>query len=194
MIKAVINVEAPMQRVFHILTDFPNYKSWIPGCEKCVVTAQNGSVTDTELLINNMKRMEFALRFEAHPPQTITFRMTRGKDLKTYAGTYRLMDAADGKGTVLIAELDVDVGMMPRFMVDKMGAKMLDDLGKSIRIRAAALQGQAATTAAAAPAKAPETRLRRTKRILRVTGSASGYQVYLLGETFTVESRKTKPE
>ena len=87
MIKSVINVQAPPEHVFKVLTDYARYQEWIPGCEKCTVTSQNGNVSDTEIIVNGMKRIEMALRFDAHPPTALSFRMTRGKDMKSYAGT-----------------------------------------------------------------------------------------------------------
>ena len=190
MIKAVINVEAPSQHVFNILTDFPGYKNWVPGCEKCTITSQTGTVTNADIIVSSMKRIEMGLRFEASPPQALSFRMTKGKDMKAYSGTYRLMPAADGKGTVVIAELEIDAGfMVPKFMVDKISRKMIDDTGVALRKHAATLHVPASIAAtqvkkeAAAPA-----RLVRAKRILRVTKTSDGYRIWLRGETFTVKS------
>jgi ribosome-associated toxin RatA of RatAB toxin-antitoxin module len=128
MIKAVINIEAPRDQVFTILTDYPAYKSWLPGCEASSITATNGTTVDTEVVVNSMKRMTLGLRFEAVPTQVLNFRMISGKDMKAYAGSYRLMDSADGQGTVVVAELEIDAGpMAPKFLVDRMVKKALDD-------------------------------------------------------------------
>ena len=81
MIKTVINVTAPRQQVFSILSDYPNYKAWVPGCEKCSVLSSSGNSSDTEIIISSMKRIELGVRFEAQPDQALNFRMTKGKDL-----------------------------------------------------------------------------------------------------------------
>lgn len=186
MIKAVINVAAPRQQVFAILSDYPNYKQWVPGCERCNVTASSGNTAETEIVINSMKRIELGVRFEAQPTQALSFRMTKGKDLKAYSGTYRLMDSTDGQGTVVIAELEIDVGMMvPKFMVDKMTRKMMDDTGAALR-KYLASAPRLAIPAAARPAAPP--RRRRARQILRVTRTEAGYHVWLMGETFAVKS------
>jgi len=188
MIKAVINVEAPPQHVFNILTDYPRYKDWIPGCEKCSVLSQTGAVTDAEIIVSGMKRIEMALRFEAQPPQALSFKMTKAKDIKAYSGTYRLMPAADGKGTVVIAELEIDAGfMVPKFMVDKISRKMMDDTGEALRKHATATPA-AVMAAPGAQAAADQGKPRRPKRILRVTKVPEGYRIWLMGESFTVGS------
>ena len=186
MIKAVINVAAPRHQVFGILSDYPNYRQWVPGCEQCKVVSASGESADIEITINSMKRIELGVRFEAQPASVLSFRMTKGKELKAYSGTYRLMDSTDGSGTVVIAELEIDVGMMvPRFMVDKMTRKMMDETGVALRKYI-----QSAPRAAAVPAARPagDRRHRRSRKLLRVTKTTSGYNVWLLGETFAVKN------
>lgn len=188
MIKAVVNIEVSAQNVFNALTDYPRYKEWIPGCEKCMVTSSSGNAADTDIVVTGIKRIDMGLHFEAQPPHALSFRMTRGKDLKTYAGTYRLMDAADGKGTVMVAELDIDLGgMVPKFMVDKMTRKMIDDLVASLK-KFILSKGATGVAAAAATTAAPA-KPRRAKRILRVVKTVDGYRVWLLGETIAVKSK-----
>jgi carbon monoxide dehydrogenase subunit G len=190
MIKAVINVTAPRQQVFSVLSDYPNYKQWVPGCEKCSVVSSSGNTADTEIIISSMKRIELGVRFEAQPGQALNFRMTKGKDLKAYSGTYRLMDSTDGTGTVVIAELDIEVGMMvPKFMVDKMTRKMMDDTGVALRKYISSVPAPVISAAAApAPRAAAAPKHRRARKILRVTKTAAGYNVWLMGETFAVKN------
>ena len=186
MIKAVINVTAPRQQVFSVLSDYPNYRQWVPGCEKCSVLSSSGNTADTEIIISSMKRIELGVRFEAQPGHALNFRMTKGKDLKAYSGTYRLMDSTDGSGTVVIAELEIEVGMMvPKFMVDKMTRKMMDDTGVALRKYIASAPAPARAAAPAARPAAAAKR-RRARQILRVTKTAAGYNVWLMGETFAV--------
>jgi carbon monoxide dehydrogenase subunit G len=188
MIKAVINVAAPRTQVFSILSDYPNYNKWVPGCERANVTSSSGNTADVDIVISSMKRIELGVRFEAQPSQALTFRMTRGKELKAYSGTYRLMDSTDGAGTVVIAELEIDVGMMvPKFMVDKMTRKMMDDTGVAMRKYISSAPPVAAAKAPAAHAVAPGKR-RRARNIMRVTKTADGYSVWLMGETFVVKN------
>jgi ribosome-associated toxin RatA of RatAB toxin-antitoxin module len=188
MIKAVIHVTAPRHQVFSILSDYPRYKEWVPGCERCSVTSASGNTSETEIVINSMKRIELGVRFEAQPGTALSFRMTKSKELKAYSGTYRLMDSTDGTGTVVIAELEIEVGMMvPKFMVDKMTRKMMDDTGVALR-KYIQTAPRAAAPAAAARAAAPAGKRRRARKIMRVTKTATGYSVWLMGETFAVKN------
>jgi ribosome-associated toxin RatA of RatAB toxin-antitoxin module len=189
MIKAVINIDAPAQRVFGILTDFPGYIKWIPGCEKCAVISQSGSTVEAELIVNGAKRIQMGMRFEAQPPKVLSFKMTKSKDMKAYSGAYRLMDAADGKGTVVLVELEIDAGfMVPKFMVDRIGQQMVDDIGTALRKHATGPGGAGAAAATEARKPGVQDKPRRSRRILQVTKIAEGYRIWLMGETFIVKN------
>jgi hypothetical protein len=98
------------------------------------------------------------------------------------------MDATDGKSTVLIAELEIDVGIMvPKFMVDRISKKMMDDTGSALRKHMATVTIPTAAALAAKAAAAREARPRRARRLLRITKTASGYKIWLQGETYTVK-------
>ena len=182
MIKTVINVEAPRPQVFSVLTDYPRYKDWLPGCEQSNVLTSSGNAVDTEIVINSMKKMKLGLRFDAQPTQALNFRMVSGKDIKAYAGCYRLMDSADGKGTVIIAELEIDAGpMAPRFLVDRMAKKAVDETGSALKKYVRTLPAMAP----AAPAKAaPVGKPRRSRRILAVLKTPAGDTVWYMGRSF----------
>jgi uncharacterized protein YndB with AHSA1/START domain len=187
MIRTVINVEAPRDHVFHILTDYPKYKKWLPGCEKCDVTASTGNTTDTEIVVNGMKKMRMGLRFEAQPSQLLSFRMLASKDLKAYSGCYRLMDAADGKGTVVIAEMEVDASV-PKFLLDRVVKKSIEETGNALRQYIGSIPFVPGTVFKAAAAGRPaESKPRRAKRILQVVRTPDGYSIWIMGETYKVK-------
>ena len=130
MIKSIVRLDATRPQVFHALTDFAQYTKWVPGCERCQIVNASRNVTDVEITINSIRRLQLVLRFETEPVHSIRFRMTKGKDIKGYSGTYRLMDSADRRGTVVIAELEIDAGFLaPKFIIDMAASKALRDVG-----------------------------------------------------------------
>jgi len=134
MIKVVIPIEAPRPHVFSVFTDYARYKEWLPGCEQSNVLSRSGSSTDVEIVFKMMKTVKLGLRFDAQADRILDFRMTTGTDLKAYAGSYRLMDSADGNATVVIAELEIDAGpFAPRFMVNRMAKSALEDSGRALK-------------------------------------------------------------
>jgi hypothetical protein len=117
--------------------------------------------------------------------------MTKSRDLKGYSGTYRLMNAADQKGTVVIAELEIDAGFMaPKFMVDRMATKALQDTGEALN--GYLKQAPPAVAAPAGPRAEKEMKTRRNKQVLRVVKTQAGYRVWLLGEILDMAERGDK--
>src|SRR5260370_33110606 len=108
MIRNTILIPAPRRLVFSVLTEFSKYIDWLPGCEKCSVVSVKGMSTHTEFVLNQHRKLQIGLRFDAEQDYILRFELTSGKELKTYAGSYRLMDADEGQGTILFAELDVE--------------------------------------------------------------------------------------
>ncbi len=188
MIKAVINVEAPRDHVFRVLTDYPQYRKWLPGCEKSEVTTRTGNTADTDIVINSMRRMQVGLRFEAQPTQLLSFRMLSSKDLKAYNGCYRLMDAADGKGTVVIAEMEIDASV-PKFLLDRVAKKSMEETGNALKQYIRSIPVTPGVAAGAAAARPPESRARRAKRILRVVETPDGYNIWMMGEAYMVRKQ-----
>ena len=187
MIRSVINVEAPREHVFRVLTDYSQYKKWLPGCEKCDIAASTGNAVDADIVINGMKKMRMKIRFDAQPSQLLSFKMISSKDLNAYNGCYRFMDAADGKGTVVIAEMEVDAGV-PKFLLDRVVKNTMEETGNALKkfIRSIPIAPVAATATKAAGRPAVS-KPRRAKRILQVAKTPAGYSIWMMGETFTVK-------
>jgi len=184
MIKSVINVEASREQVYSVLVDYDGWTSWVPGCRTCTITSSNGNRTEADLVLSGMKTIALSMRFEAEENQSLRFELTKSKDLKSYAGVYRLMDAASGSGAVVITELEMDAGaMVPKFMLDKVVRKSLDDMGKALQARVKS-KAAAAPVAAAAPAGAPAERKKRARRILQISRIKAGYRVWYMGKVY----------
>ena len=188
MIRSVVNVDAPRPQVFHTLTDFAHYIKWVPGCERCQIVHASRNVIDVEITINSIRRLQLVLRFETEPVHSIRFRMTKGKDIKGYSGTYRLMDSADRRGTVVIAELEIEAGFLaPNFIVDMAARKALRDVGTALKayVHTAEHKADGATIATRTA-----TRRKRDKRVVLVVKTPTGYQVRFFGESFFIENRR----
>ena len=196
MIRAAIPVDATKEQVFGVLTGYAEYVRWLPNCESSKVLTGTGPNSDAEIVINSMKRMTLGLRFEAVGTQVLNFKMFSGTDMKAYSGSYRLMDGADGRGTVVVAELEIDAGAMaPKFLVDRMAKKAIEETGVALRkyLPSVATQpfGPGAAAVPATPRKAVPAikRPARSRRILQVVKTGEGDVIWYLGKTFAAGNR-----
>lgn len=181
MIRKVLQLEAPREAVYGILTSFSAYPRWLPGCDQVEVLSARGAHSEIELVINSLKKMRMALRVETVANQLVTFQLLRSADVKAYTGSYRLMDAAEGAGTLVVAQLEIDAGpLSPRFLVERMAQKALEETCESLRRYAVATIRLAAA--------APERRLMssseaRGRTLLEVFETQDGYVVRCRNET-----------
>jgi carbon monoxide dehydrogenase subunit G len=193
--KAVFQIDAPKDRLFGIIADFPRWNEWFPGCKEAKVVTDKGNTKQVELTLASIKTLTMGLEFDLTPTQLINFRKYSGKDVKEYAGSFRLMNASDGAGTVVMGEMEMDAGsLVPKFMVGKIMEKSLAQTAEALKARvntappgpvyetAEAVAATAAPGAAAAVATPQVVHVRR-KRMVHVIQSGSGYRVWLMGKT-----------
>ncbi len=192
MIKSVFQIDAPRERLFGILTDYARYPEWMPGCKEAKIVSQKEASAQVELTIASVKTISMGLEFDLTPIQLISFRKFSGKDIKEYAGCWRLMNASDGAGTVIVGEMEMDAGaMVPKFMVTRMAEKSISQTAEALKGRVATAPptpkyevAAAPPVVAAAPGAAPEPTIRRRKRLVHVLQSGPDYRVWLMGKTY----------
>lgn len=188
MIRKTIYIPVSRERLFPILMAFDKYPEWTPGFERCTVLSTNGPATTVEMVVKAARRIRLEVRYDAQPCESLEFRMTGGNDVKTYSGMYRLAPAADGKGTVLFAELELEVNSMPRFLSDSFARSSLDKaavalkeyVGKVAPPRRDAAPAEAAGIVRRSPS-------RRARRLLQIVKGPRGCRVWFMGEAFTVK-------
>jgi carbon monoxide dehydrogenase subunit G len=191
--KAVFQIDAPKDRLFGIIADFPRWSEWFPGCKEAKIVNDKGNTKQVELTLASIKTLTMGLEFDLTPTQLINFRKYSGKDVKEYAGSFRLMNASDGAGTVVMGEMEMDAGsLVPKFMVGKIMEKSLGQTAEALKQRvitappgpvyevAEAVAAPAAAGVAAAVAQVVPV---RRKRMVHVIQSGNGYRVWLMGKT-----------
>ena len=181
MNKGVTQIQAPREQVFATLTKYAEYPLWVPGCRRLTVLNSTGNQTEAEVVQVAMKSITAVLRFQAEPPASIRFEMIKGTDFKSYSGNYRLMAAAGG-GTVVMTEIEIDAGLMvPRFLLDNKIREFLEGFGKALQKRVAATTIPSSTAASQAHASR-----RHLRRLLRITRTAGGIEIWYLGKILRV--------
>jgi carbon monoxide dehydrogenase subunit G len=191
--KAVFQIDAPKDRLFGIIADFPRWSEWFPGCKEAKIVSDKGNTKQVELTLASIKTLTMGLEFDLTPTQLINFRKYSGKDVKEYAGSFRLMNASDGAGTVVMGEMEMDAGsLVPKFMVGKIMEKSLGQTAEALKQRvitappgpvyevAEAVAAPASPGAAVAVAQVVPV---RRKRMVHVIQSGNGYRVWLMGKT-----------
>lgn len=188
MIRSTIYIAASRERVFSTLTEYARYPEWTPGCEECTIRSSNGATTTVDMVMNGPRRLRLGIRYDAAPHQLVQFEMVSGKDLNRYSGLYRLVTAEDGKGTVVFAELDLDVPAVPRFLIEGMVRKSMGQAAHALKRYVERLPGLSEPIAPREPAGgAPRKAPRRVRRVMQIVKGPGGYRVWFMGSAFTVK-------
>ena len=198
MTKSVFQIDAPKDRLFGIISDFPRWSEWFPDCKEAKVVSDKGNTKQVEITLASIKTIVMGLEFDLTPTQLINFHKYSGKDVKEYAGSFRLMNASDGAGTVVMGEMEMDAGsLVPKFMVGKIMEKSLAKTAEALKQRVhtappgpvfetaesvAAVAAPGAAPGSVAPSVAQVVPVRR-KRMVHVVQSGNGYRVWLMGKT-----------
>jgi len=192
--KSVFQIDAPRDRLFGIIADFNRWNEWFPDCREAKIVSDKGNSKQVEITLASMKTITMGLEFDLTPTQLINFRKYSGKDVKEYLGSFRLMNASDGAGTVVMGEMEMDAGsLVPKFMVAKIMEKSLAKTAEALKQRvhtappapvfeiaeAAVVAAPGAALAAAVAQAAPV----RRKRMVHVIQTGEGYRVWLMGKT-----------
>lgn len=196
MTKSVFQIDASKDRLFGIIADFARWSEWFPGCKEAKIVADKGNSKQVEITLASVKTITMGLEFDLTPTQLINFRKYSGKDVKEYCGSFRLMNASDGAGTVVMGEMEMDAGaMVPKFMVGRIMEKSLAQTAEALKQRVntappgpkfetaePVAAAAAAGGAGAGVVTAPSVPARR-KRMVHVIQSGEGYRVWLMGKT-----------
>ncbi len=187
----MFQIDAPRDRLYGIISDFDRWSEWFPGCKEAKIVTDKGNSKQVEITLASVKTITMGLEFDLTPTQLINFRKYSGKDVKDYMGSFRLMNASDGAGTVVMGEMEMDAGaMVPKFMVGRIMEKSLTQTADALKLRVKTAPptpkfdtGEAPIAGpAAAPGAAPAAPVRR-KRMVHVIQSGEGYRVWLMGKT-----------
>lgn len=197
--KAVFQIDAPRDRLYGILVDFNRWSEWFPDCKEAKIVTDNESNKQVELVLASVKTIALGLEFDLSPTQLISFRKFSGKDIKEYIGSFRLMNASDGAGTVVMGEMEMDAGaMVPKFMVSRMMDKAMQKTAEALKQRVHTappgpkfeVPEEAAPASPGAPAgEGAPAKKGRHKRMLHVLQSGDGYRVWFNGKTFNYKMK-----
>jgi uncharacterized membrane protein len=138
---AAVNIRAPAEVVWKVITDCEEAPKFMPGMKACrrLEAAPDGSWENIEREYKYSWLMPAAhdvVRTEYHKPQRIEFRRVSG-DFKDQQGAWLLTASPDGSATVLEYQFYVDLGFwLPHSLIQRSLRSDLPAAMKAVRTRA----------------------------------------------------------
>ena len=113
-----VEIKAPIERVYAVLTDFERYPKFLPGCEGVEILSQTKSRARVHFKVNMMKHIEYTLDFKLAAPKSVIWKLVEGDMMTANDGVWKLA-AVDKENTTARFDFEVKFPFyIPSSLVD----------------------------------------------------------------------------
>ncbi len=165
-----------------ILTDFGNYRGWVPGIEVSSILACEGDVTIVEFQGRRFSERPFNLELVCSPPDLISFRQIDSLDRPEISGQLRLGETETGIGSPSVL-----IRLSARVETPLFGLGRRGRIRSALRAGLDALGAQHGRQISAQPIAED-----RKQKVLEVVREAAGLRVWYLGESFLMPRQDSR--
>jgi len=133
-----IVINAPMEKIYALITDYASYKDFIPEVRAVQVLEQQGNEATVQYEAEIIKKIKYTLRHVGAPPNRLTWSFVKGDFMKDNKGSWELVDQGDGK-TLVTYNIEIGLGpLVPKSIVDTLTATSLPKLLENFKRQAEA--------------------------------------------------------
>ncbi|MCE9624503.1 MAG: SRPBCC family protein [Deltaproteobacteria bacterium] len=133
---ASIEIEAPIKKVFEVISDFESYPDFLNETREVVVEKKSGKGARVTFTINLIKKIRYTLDIKLNPPSGLSWTLVEGDLMKANNGGWKLSEVKKGI-TQAVYEIDMDLGsMVPKAISNKLIGTNLPTMMKQFKERA----------------------------------------------------------
>jgi ribosome-associated toxin RatA of RatAB toxin-antitoxin module len=127
--------DAPIDKIFEVLTDYESYPEFVDGCSSVDVISKTETEARVEFGLNLIKKFKYILVLKQTRPTEVSWSFESGDIFKKNEGAWVLKDLGDGK-TEVNYSLEVEIkGFAPKSLVNSLTEKNLPAMLKSYHER-----------------------------------------------------------
>lgn len=128
--------DAPIEKVYQVITDYASYPEFVEGVSGVEVIEQDENGALVEYSLNMIKKFTYRLRLKHEKPTKISWTFESGDIFKLNEGYWHLKDLGDGR-TEVDYQLELDVKVFaPSAIINKLATKSLPAMLQSYHKRA----------------------------------------------------------
>ncbi len=116
-----IEIDAPPEAVFAVITDFPAYVDFLSEIHSTKVLEDDGVTAAVHYEVEVIKRVSYELKFTREAPYRLSWTLTSSSFMKSNNGSWELEPLDGGARTKATYTVDVE----PKMFVPKAVTKML---------------------------------------------------------------------
>ncbi len=140
-VKRSVRIDAPVEVVFEVISDYESYPEFLPEVEEIRVERSSERSCRVHYKVRVIKKVEYCVEIEADPPTSKRWKMiSGGGPMKANSGSWTL--EPDGDGTMAHYQLEISFGrLVPGKIQTKLAEAslpaMLDQFKKRAELKAA---------------------------------------------------------
>lgn len=128
-------IEAPIETVYDIITDFERYPEFLPETREVDVIEKNETSAQVEFVIKVIKKIRYTLDYTLTEPTQVAWTFIEGDSFRDCHGSWTLVDQ-DGV-TDATYHVDVSFGLfVPKKITEILVGKNLPNLMQAFKERA----------------------------------------------------------
>ncbi len=180
MIKKLFRVDAPVPLVKDMFCDSDAWPRWMPGVESCRTLKEGKDFRVIEVHQSLHGRSFVQKREMRFAGNRMKQRQLTGW-FRSWKSDWNFHQPPDGKGTTVSLSVDYDLGVRglitPRWLVQRMSVRVLDETIARAKVRARELAAKPRPEAAA-----------EGESLLQIYETPDGLEVWFAGRTYTLKA------
>ncbi len=135
--KAIL-IEAPIEKVFRIITDYEKYPEFLPEVKKIQISARSGNQVEVQHEVAMIKTVRYTLRLTEDKPSRVSWSLVKGELMRQNQGSWLLEAQGDGR-TQATYSIEMTFGpLVPRAIVNALVETSLPKMLSAFKARAEA--------------------------------------------------------
>jgi ribosome-associated toxin RatA of RatAB toxin-antitoxin module len=135
MVEREIEIDAPLETVFRVISDLEKYPEFL-STTKEVVMRPTAEGVEADFSIQVIKPIRYTLKFRMDPPRSLQWEFVRGELMKTNSGGWKLEKLSDSKTKAFYC-VDATFGwMVPKALVEQVTKLQLPEMLQAFKLRA----------------------------------------------------------
>ncbi len=133
--KAIL-IEAPIEKVFGIITDYEKYVEFLPEVKRIQISARSGNQVEVQHEVAMIATVRYTLRLTEDKPSRVSWSLVKGEFMRQNQGSWLLEAQGDGR-TQATYSIEMTFGpLVPRAVVNALVETSLPKMLSAFKARA----------------------------------------------------------
>ncbi|AFE05155.1 hypothetical protein KH5H1_55280 [Corallococcus caeni] len=133
-----ITINAPVEKVFDIITNYDRYAEFLPEVKKVSTSQRQGNTVQVHYEVDVVKRIRYTIRVTEERPKRMSWTFVEGEVMKDNKGSWTLEPEGEGK-TRATYNVEMALGaLIPKAIINTLTETQLPKMLEAFKRRAEA--------------------------------------------------------